>query len=301
MTHERPQGIFSDLHREDGRVHVTLLHDPNVEGLDVALYLDGSASMKDEYGRYPKGHKLWSFLFGGTYRMLAEAVQAPEEWRQPNVVEPEARRMLEYLAGKDRNGRLRVAYWACGEHGNAIEALGELGREEAPSFRFPGPKEPGRATYLTPALRDYLWYFKTQEAARGLAVVISDGALYDPDQVMAVTESEAAHLPINFVLVGVGSQVNEEQLETLSHRTYGGREHVWCHRIAREIDEIAQLVAVLVDETMTVAGGGTIYDDRGKVIRVYEGGLPAVLDFPLDPECRSFTLEINGQRFTQAV
>ena len=31
------------------------------------------------------------------------------------------------------------------------------------------------------------------------------------------------------------------------------------------MEEMAELVAVLVDETMTVAAGGTIYDDKGKV------------------------------------
>jgi len=40
--------------------------------------------------------------------------------------------------------------------------------------------------------------------------------------------------------------------------------HLWCHRIAEEIKQVAELVAVLVDETMTVAAGGTIYDDKGK-------------------------------------
>jgi hypothetical protein len=63
--------------------------------------------------------------------------------------------------------------------------------------------------------------------------------------------------------------------------------------------EMAELVAVLVDETMTVAAGGTIYDDKGAVLKVYEARLPAVLEFQVPPGCRSFTLEVAGQRFTQ--
>jgi hypothetical protein len=62
---------------------------------------------------------------------------------------------------------------------------------------------------------------------------------------------------------------------------------------------VAELVAVLVDETMTVAAGGTIYDDRGNVLRIYESRLPAVLEFDVPEGTRSFTLEVNGQRFTQ--
>ena len=46
---ERASGIFSDIHCEEGRVRVTLLHDPSVEGLDTAIYMDGSGSMADEY------------------------------------------------------------------------------------------------------------------------------------------------------------------------------------------------------------------------------------------------------------
>ena len=58
-------------------------------------------------------------------------------------------------------------------------------------------------------------------------------------------------------------------------------------------------MAVLVDETMTVAAGGTIYDDREKIVKTYEGRLPAVLEFEIGKTAKSFTLEVNGQRYTQ--
>ncbi len=47
--HERPVEPFSDLHVEHGHVRATLLHDPTVEGLDMAIYMDGSASMSGDY------------------------------------------------------------------------------------------------------------------------------------------------------------------------------------------------------------------------------------------------------------
>src|SRR5678816_389409 len=80
---------FSDVHLKGRTVVATLLHDPTVEGLDVALYMDGSASMEDEYG--PRG-------------ILAKL--GPVK----NQVEPQMQWMLEYLATKDRDGVLRVAY-----------------------------------------------------------------------------------------------------------------------------------------------------------------------------------------------
>src|SRR5689334_7507240 len=100
---ERPVHPFSDLHVEHEHVRATLLHDPTVEGLDMAIYIDGSGSMTDEYtARQEVRGGFWKKLFG-----LGEVIQLP------NIVTPEVQRMLAYLATKDRNGSLRVAYWAC--------------------------------------------------------------------------------------------------------------------------------------------------------------------------------------------
>jgi hypothetical protein len=104
---------------------------------------------------------------------------------------------------------------------------------------------------------------------------------------------------VNFVLLGVGEQVDEEQMEKIGHDEYPGVGHLWCHRHADRMEEMAELVAVLVDETMTVAAGGTIYDDKGKAIKLYEGRLPAVLEFDVPEGCKKFTLEVGGQRFEQ--
>lgn len=98
MGHEKPVEPFSDLHVEEGHVTATLLHDPTVEGLDMALYMDGSASMKEEYEYKAKSNRFLDWLFG----------RKPEP--MSNQVEPQVRWMLEYLATKDRNeiGRAHV-------------------------------------------------------------------------------------------------------------------------------------------------------------------------------------------------
>ena len=67
------------------------------------------------------------------------------------------------------------------------------------------------------------------------------------------------------------------------------------------VDRVAELVAGLVDETMTVAPGGTVYDDRGRVVRAYESRLPAVLEFTLPPGVKAFELEVAGRRYRQAL
>jgi hypothetical protein len=201
-----------------------------------------------------------------------------------------------------------MAYWACGSNGRAVESLGEIPGAQAHTFTFNGPKNFGDKTMLAPAMQDYVTYLKHavgQGARRGCAVFVTDGVLHDAPEVKRLSAEIASsiqrgHLPqTNFVLVGVGSAVDEEQLEEICHEEYPGVGHLWCHRIAEEIDNLAELVAVLVDETMTVAAGGTIYDDRGEVIKVYEARLPAVLEFEIRDGAKSFTLEVNGQRFTQ--
>nr|WP_245591619.1 VWA domain-containing protein [Cystobacter fuscus] len=279
---------FSDVHRLGNKVVATLLHDPTVEGLDVALYMDGSASMEDEYG--PRG-------------ILAKL--APVK----NLVEPQMRWMLEYLANKDRDGKVRVAYWATGD-GSQLEEVGELTGPQAKDFRFPGPRAYGKATVMLPVLRDFVAHMKQQVqvgARRGLAVIITDSQISDAPNVTAYAtqvakEIASGRLPrMNFVFVGVGEQVDEEQMEEISHETYPGVGHLWCHRIADRMEEMAELVAVLVDETMTVAAGGTVYDEQGNTLKAYEGRLPAVLEFDVPATCKAFTLEVAGQRFTQPI
>jgi hypothetical protein len=296
MSHERPVEPFSDLHVEEGRVRATLLHDPTVEGLEMAIYMDGSGSMQEEYKYREKSRTLWDWWFGTPAVTL------------PNQVEPQVQWMLEYLATKDRNGVLRVAYWATGASGKEIEVVGDLKGVDVGQYKFPGPREMGGHTYLEPAMRDFITYLKFQipgGARRGCAVFVTDGVLHDAEKVKAYSrqiakEVATGKLPrINFVLVGVGDAVDEEQMEEICHEEYPGVGHLWCHRIAEEITQVAELVAILVDETMTVAAGGTIYDDKGNVLKVYEARLPAVLEFDIPEGAESFTLEVSGKRYTQ--
>ncbi len=292
MSHEKPVEPFADLHVEGGQVIATLLHDPTIEALDMAIYIDGSGSMRDEY-EYKRSFLQW--LKG-----------APST----NAVEPQVQWMLEYLATKDRNGLLRVAYWACGQFGSQIEVIGELKGVDVKALKFAGPAAPGTETNLAPALRDYIEYMKVmakQGARQGCAVFVTDGQLHDADEVKKLSAQVARQIArgtlprLNFILVGVGNDVDEEQMEDISHEEYPAVGHLWCHRIAAEISQVAELVAVLVDETMTVAAGGTVYDDQGKVLKIYEGRLPAVLKFEIPEGARSFTLEVSGKQYTQPI
>lgn len=308
---ERAKGIFSDIHCEDGKCRVTLLHDPTVEGLDTAIYMDGSGSMEDEYGRatpkpQPSGlrKKFWEWLSGIKVTPTAEGPAGSQQ----NIVAPQIRRMLQYLATKDRNSRLRVAYWACSE-ASPVEVIGELTAADVDRHAFDGPKAFG-VTDLLPAIKDFVKYMREQQkegARRGCAVIVTDGVIFDVEAVMDYSERiaremKAGKLPqLNFVFVGVGAEVDEEQMERICHAEYAGIDHMWCHRIAEEMEDIAQLVAVLVDETMSIASSGRLLDHTGKTIQVYEGRIPAVLEFTVPPGCEKFALEINGEAYWQEI
>jgi len=225
-----------------------------------------------------------------------------------NVVDPQIKRMLQYLATKDRNSKLRVAYWACGGP-TTVEVVGELSAADLEKHTFSGPSAFG-GTFLLPALQDFVAYMRQQQAEgaqRGCAVIVTDGDIFDSERVKAYSQKVGEEivagrlLPLNFVLVGVGPGVHEERMEEICHVDYAGLEHMWCHRIADEMDEIAQLVAVLVDDTMSIASSGRLLDHRGQVIQVYEGRIPAVLEFSPPPGCDHFVLEINGQSYPQAI
>lgn len=294
-VHERPVEPFSDIHFEHGEVRATLLHDPTVEGLDMAIYLDGSGSMSDEYEYKKIGTGILNWIFG----------KAPA--KVDNTVEPQVRWILEYLATKDRNGLLRTAYWACGG-ATSIELIGELQGKDVQSYLFPGPKRFGNQTNLKPAIEDFVEYMEEQAekgARQGCAVFITDGVIHDADEVKKYCEYlvrliTKGKLPkLNFILVGVGKDVDEEQMEDICHEEYEGFGHLWCHRVAEEVKDMAELVAVLVDESMTVASGGIITDDKGRVLARYESRLPAILEFKIGEDAHSFTLEVNGQKFTQ--
>lgn len=351
----RPGGPFSALRVTGQRVEATLLRGPSVEGLEMAIYLDGSGSMDKEYTyKLPPPQKnpdatddnsrevapeaqagarpgffarLFGWLQGEDDRETSEAAQGERDPQQPtdsalepspadkmilpgvptNEVEPQVRWMLEYLASRDRNGVLRVAYWACGVSGSNVEVLGELKGAEARTYQFPGPKQMGAGTVLTPALKDFVSYLKSEAqkgAQQGCAIFITDGRIQDVTAVKQYSgevakEIIAGRLPrLHFILVGVGEAVSEAHLQEVSQHEHPGVGRLWSHRAAREIRKIAALVEDLVEEALAPSSGATIYDEQGAVLARYEGRLPEVLSFTAPEGAAHFTVELRGQRYT---
>lgn len=291
--------VFAEIHIDtDGgkqHVEVTFAIDPTVEKLAVALYMDGSDSMRQaaNYGR----KRAFFFI---------------ELGHQRNAVQDAMQMMIPYLAQKDSDGQVHVAYWATGKQGKDIEQIGELSAEQAANYQFAGPDTFGGSTYLLPAVRNFVSYIRqlriSQDVEVSLGCFITDGQIHDFDQVVSYTKELARNIEqrnfpkTTLVLVGVGSSIDHEQMEQMADieiEGYTGRE-IWCCEEAESVDDLPGLVAHLLDaNTPAFWGGAVVKDDRGNVLLSWEDMVPAVFEFEVPHSVRSFTLQASGRTFTQ--
>lgn len=266
--------------RNTWRVTATILMEPRREGTQTGIALDGSSSMRMAYGFGP----------------------APM-----NVVSPVAKRITSYLAGKlDADGGTTFLYWATGERGDEIEVVGDLTALEALDHPFGPPKVFGDNTQLLPAVKYFVERFA--DAPWGFYVFITDGSINDLGMVKSYTCQLARDIaagkrnPVKLVLIGVGPDINEEQLEELDDLYTGTHLDLWDHKIAREMRVLQEIFAEVVDKNARVADHGRIIDADGRLIKDYAGeGLPAFLEFEVRPETKSFTFEVNGVSVSQEI
>src|SRR5436305_4686757 len=176
------------------------------EGAQTGIALDGSGSMSKLYG-VEDGSRVLSPIFGGPKRLQ-------------NEVTPVAQKLCAYLARKiDADGGTTCIYWATGPGGSKIEVVGDLTADQAEKHIFGPPQHFGTGTQLLPAVRYFVDRFK--DAPWGFYIYITDGALHDLEAVkdystwLAREVSARRHNPPKFVLIGVGPDVDEAQMEEL--------------------------------------------------------------------------------------
>jgi hypothetical protein len=224
-----------------------------------------------------------------------------------NIVEPLAREFIAYLAGNlDADGGTTVIYWACGD-GAGFEVVGDFTESQCRTLdvRGPGTVGFGTGTRLTPAVKYFVDRFR--DAERGMYVFITDGKLDDLEEVKRYTTELAREIEagrrnsVKCVLIGVGSDVEEGQMEELDDLDTGTDVDVWDHKIAADMRALVEIFAEVVDESQIVAPTGTIYDSGGNVVKTYSDGVPAKLNISLPPSAQWFELEVLGQRIRQTV
>src|SRR5438270_1173650 len=206
------------------RVVATILMEPRKEGTQTGIALDGSGSMHKLYG-VDDGGGVLSSIFG----------------RKPsrNEITPVAQQLCAYLARKiDADGGTTCIYWAVGDGGGHIQAVGDLTAEQAEQHVFGPPQSYGTGTQLLPAVRYFVDRFRS--APWGFYVFITDGELHDLDEVKSYSVQLARDVaagrrhPLKFVLIGLGPTVNETQMTELDDLDSGTEVDLWDHKLAAE-------------------------------------------------------------------
>jgi hypothetical protein len=311
----------------DIEVMFTILMPTVGEGWQTGIALDASISMEAAYGKAVTGNAPAHLLTEYQKRGWAEEVSrdgmknimlskpAFEDGiakgylrYTENVVQAEARHFIQYLAQNlDADGGTTVIYWACGE-GDKIEVLGDVRAEECPSLSITGPKNTtfGSGTHLLPALKYFVERFAN--APNAMYIFVTDGRFDDLDAVkgycieLAKRIESGARNPIKAVLIGVGNQVDENQMIELDDLDTGTSVDIWDHKIAADMREVTEIFAELVDESMIVAPQAAIYDDSGQRVARFTDGLPARVCFRMPKPSSYFELEVAGQdRIRQSI
>ncbi len=250
----------------------------DIEGAQFGLALDGSASMKDLYGT-----ESGPFGFGS-----------------PNMVEPVAKSMLNFLADYAGDGTVELAYWAVGPGGKEVEEVGKIKQNQLDLLKIKPKKKMGGGTHLLPIIRHFV-DSKLRDASWAMAVIITDGMIDDMDEVEKWTESFAVAVDsgkrqlVKLVLIGLGENVDAGQLERLDNFEASVDVDIWSSKLASEMEALYEVFDEVMSENLPVAPSGKITDNSGNLLRAYNDGLPARMEFRLQSNSRSFKVEIPGK------
>jgi hypothetical protein len=246
-------------------------------------------------------HLIWSDK--GT----EDAIERGHLVRTKNEVEPLSREMTAYLADNlDADGGTTVIYWACGD-GSNYEALGDFTAQQCATMKINGPEQTtfGQGTRLLPAVKYFVDRFK--DAKRGMYIFITDGRLDDLAEVKRYTKKLAKniaagkHNSVKCVLIGIGDEIDEDQMEELDDLDTGTDVDIWDHKIAKEMRALIEIFAEVVSENTIVAPTATIYDESGQEVVKFSDGLPAKVTFKMPPSSNAFELEVAGRRIHQTL
>jgi hypothetical protein len=312
---------------ESIEIVLTILMTPVKEGSQTGVALDGSASMQASFGQGWMYSESYDQSVMERLRLegkLSEILQdgqtllqpTPDGWQElqekgfvkqtNNELAPIARDVIPYLAEKiDADGGTSLIYWACGPNGDQIEEVGDLSSSAAEVADYNGPNAWGLQTHLLPALRYFVERFS--DAKWGFYVFVTDGRIEDLEAVKQYTADISKKIgrkeanPVNCVLIGVGSEVDESQMAQLDDlpRELNLPIDIWDHKIAKEMRDLRDIFAEVVDENTMVAPNGRILDGNGNTAASFADGVPALLKFSLPLTSTSFTLEVGLNKIQQ--
>jgi hypothetical protein len=292
MSIEKASDIFGDITvypAKDGkqRVEMYIRLQEKVEGMQIGIGIDGSASMRK--------------MFGDTIPKFAKK---PED----NVMQTVVQRLCSYACEYSGDGTVSPIYWATGIGGKEIESLGKLDSEAIQARSFEGPRKWGTGTALLPPLNHLL----TECAGASWLVLlfVTDGVMSDLDAVVARSLEVGQEVldgkrgKCKFILVGCGEEVSEEQIEKLDNMFDGtpleGRIDLWDGKLAAEMNDLSEIWDE-VDFGVQIPGAVKISDDQGREVLSHPDGFPQRMEFLVVEGTKSVKIEIIGQTIEQVL
>lgn len=295
MSIRRASPLFGKINvyePKDGnqRVEIYIRIDQRVEGMEVGIAIDASSSMQPSFSSY-----------------------IPKIFRQPgqNIIETVVRDLARFLCVRSNDGCIKIIYWAVGSTGREIEILKDIMPDNIALIEFEGPqiKSWGGGTYLLPALNYFAEEYK--HAKWMFLLIITDGELQDFEEIkqrsieliQEIADGKRQHC--KFIIIGVGPEINREQLEELDHLSEllsfkRPISDLWDSKIAKEMKEIVEIMDE-VDFGVIIPGKIKINDDKGNEVLTYSDGFPQRLEFYITEGTTSVTVQIAGQQIYQSL
>lgn len=283
---------------EKGKQHVEiyLRVESGPEGARFGLGIDGSSSMKSNF-----------------------AADIPALFRKPeqNIMQPVVQKLCGFLRGLSSDDKVDVIYWAVGKAGGEIEPVGLVDEAMERTIRIEGPKTKnwGPGTQLAPPLRYYADAFKNEKWA--MVLFITDGVIDDLEEAKNVSMELGKQCAagkrgyLKLVVVGVGKEVDEGQLEELNDMFEGsgikypagaafcaGEDmDMWDYSLAADMKSLWDVMKE-VNFGITIPSTLKITDDKGSVIAAMDE-IPMKLDFEVKAGTDRVTLEMAGHTIVQ--
>ncbi|WP_295388365.1 vWA domain-containing protein [uncultured Thiodictyon sp.] len=293
----RPLADVNVLRQPNGshEIVVCFMPDPDIlvgEGNSKAyLALDASRSLKEMYGG------------GGVFEVL------------PNYVQAVARKLGCILTTVTKTGTVTGLYWAISPDGGKTEIIGEFDEAGWSHAAIDGPKSPkdwGRGTKLLPAIQ-YGVETIARDADWTIGVIVTDGVIEDESACMQYCTAlgkamaDGKRKPLKLVLIGIGNDVDEQQLERFDDMFEGTgiTYDLWSHGMVASMKDEADILGVLygelMDEQTIIAASGSVLDGSGTTLASWADGLPGKFRFVLPKGQTLFTIHTPSRDISQDV
>ena len=322
--------VYVQRNGDTSQIQLTLLMNPQQQlskAWKTGVAMDASASMKNVYGRRMLGHlprnvtqefkrKGWIIKETRDNRNIItfpraaadEALKRGLISLSPNLMDFVAPELVAYMAGNlDTEGQTSLFYWA-GNNGAELEFVGKFDKTDAACLSIDGPDKMrfGNSSRLLPAVQHLVENY--QDAPMGLFIFITDGHINDLQQLKQYTDrlaediASGRHNFVKCILVGIGEEINEANLQALITPNPHNYVKIWNYLIISDLEEMLKMFADIISEEQLVAEYGTIYDAHGNILKEYPHGIPNRVVFSMPSSSPWFELDLPGkQRIKQMI